>query len=731
MARAAIRRPRRLRQPERAHRTILKGLRRVPAAKAFVHTGEVHLPPSRVLVLLASLSLGCAGQAQVPSPNTPWPTYGGDPGGRRYTSSTQVSPTNVASLRVAWMFHTHALDRNRQGRDDASFESTPVLLGHTLYLTSPFDEVFALDPSSGRLLWTFDPAVTNLRDGQLVTSRGVALWPAAAAEPDPQHPCATRVLLGTLDARLIALDASTGKPCADFGDRGTIDLHQGVATTKAGDYGMTSPPTVVGDVVVAGSAIADNRQAEIGSGAVRGFDVRSGRLLWTWQPLQPQTAATRTGAANTWGAIAADPATGLVYLPTSSPSPDFYGGLRPGDNRDADSLVALDARTGRKVWAFQTVHHDLWDYDIAAEPILVSARGSVPAVAILTKSAQVFVLDRRTGDPLFPVEEKPVPQRGVPGEPLSPTQPFSTVDSLAPMSLPPDASSTWRRNPENAAFCRAQIQALRYDGPYTPPTLQGSLLYPGSLGGVNWGSAAFDPVSGILYANTNRYAFSIRLLRRNSIAVQWRVEGLPLIRDWPFWVTAGTLSLVLFCFLRRSWWPGIDALLLAMAVAAIAGIVVLFPYHPNYHGHFSQEISAQEGTPYLVERQPLLDHDGNPCIAPPWGTLAAVNLNSGKIQFRVPLGRNPRNEDTGTLSLGGPIVTASGLVFDAATLDGRLRAFDALHGTELWSAALPAPAQSTPMSYTLDGRQFIVVAAGGHAQVGQQRGDTLVAFALP
>jgi quinoprotein glucose dehydrogenase len=302
-----------------------------------------------------------------------------------------------------------------------------------------------------------------------------------------------RVFLGTLDARLLALDAKTGKPCADFGNNGSIDLSRGVHFQGIGFYGMTSPPTVVGNVVVVGSTVGDNQQVDIESGVVRGYDAISGKLLWTWEPLPwAENQKIRTGAGNVWGVISADPVLGLVYLPTGSAAPDIYGGMRPGDNRDANSIVALDAATGTKVWAFQVVHHDVWDYDIPSEPILFTWRG-IPAIAVTTKMGMIFLFDRRTGQPLIPVEERPVPQSDVPGERTSPTQPFQNIPPLAPLVMGDSSSEV----------CRRQIANLRYEGIYTPPSLKGTLNYPGPTGGVNWGGAAIDPNTGILYANTN------------------------------------------------------------------------------------------------------------------------------------------------------------------------------------------------------------------------------------
>ena len=659
-----------------------------------------------------------------------WPTYGGDLGGTRYSSSAQITRNNLAHLHSVWTFHTHALDTPRIGLGDASFEATPVLRGHTLYFTSPFDTVFALEATTGKQLWQYDPHVKPERDDMILTSRGVALWPESPGSIQTDAACTTRILIGTIDARLLALDATTGKPCVDFGNSGEVNLREGVHYTGIGGYGLTSPPTVIGDVVVVGSVVADNQQVDVESGLVRGYDVHSGHLLWSWEPL-PWAAGQhpRTGAGNAWGAISADPALGLVFVPTGSASPDFYGGLRPGDNRDANSIVALDARTGKKIWAFQTVHHDLWDYDVAAQPLLFTFRNTTPAVAIATKTGQVFVLDRRTGQPLYPVEERSVPQTDVPGEVTSPTQPFSSLPSLAPLSPPSQTATGWQRTDSNARFCQAQLSALRYNGIYTPPGLAGTLLYPGSLGGVNWGSLAFDPDTGILYANNNRVPFAVQLLDRHAFSVRWQHDIEPTVRDWPIWLYLAGGSLLLFGITRKSWNPGLRGLLISMVIASTAGFMCLFPIKYDTP-HFGKEISPQRGSPYLMKRAPVVDHDGNPCTAPPWGEVTALNLNTGHIAWQSPLGSNASGQPTGSLTLGGPIVTAGGVVFAAATRDAKLRAFDATTGQEIWDTQLPSPAQATPMTYTLDGKQFLVIAAGGHAGLDEKRDDALIAFAL-
>ena len=679
-----------------------------------------------VFVALATITLAAAASPQEPL-GAGWPTYGGDPGGSRFSSSSQIDRTNLSRLHPVWTFHTHALDSQRSGSNAASFESTPVLSHGTLFFTSPFDVVFAVDALNGRLRWSYDPKIKTLPEGTLVTSRGVAVWEADSSSASA--PCSRRVLLGTLDARLLALDAETGQPCGTFGNSGSVDLTQGIAYGGLGFYGVTSAPTVIGNVAVVGSSIGDNQRVDAESGAVRGFDIVTGKQLWSWEPLPwAPSQHPRTGAGNAWSTISADPILGLVFIPTGSPSPDFYGGLRPGDDRDADSVVALDGRTGKRVWAFQTAHHNLWDYDLAAEPLLFTFRATTPAVAIATKSGQVFVLDRRTGDPLYPVIERSVPQTDVPGESTSPTQPFSSLPPLAPLDPPSADTTDWKRSEANINFCRTQLSHLRYAGIFTPPSLSGTLLYPGSLGGVNWGSLALDPATGTLFANNNRVPFAIQLLPRNKLSVRWHHDIEPTIRDWPFWVVLALFTLFAFCIARKRFSPGVKGLLVAMAVASIAGFVCIFPMH--YDSHFGSETSPQFGSPYLLKRWQVVDHDGNPCTAPPWSRLTAMNLNTGTIAWETTLGTNAKGLPTGGLTLGGPIVTAGGLIFTAATQDAKLRAFDAATGAELWNASLPAPAQATPMTYTTGGRQFVVIAAGGHAGFGEQRDDILVAFAL-
>jgi quinoprotein glucose dehydrogenase len=671
-----------------------------------------------------------------------WPTYGGDPGGLRFSKSAQITRKNLGQLHPIWTFHTHAVDSEAKRAELPSFETTPVISGDTVYLTSPFDVVFALDAHNGVERWHYDPKLSALTPGGIVTSRGVALWPLGAAQKPNAPICSQRVFLGTLDARLLALDAVTGKACAGFGNDGIVDLSRGVHFQNIGFYGMTSPPTVVDNVVVVGSAVGDNQQVDIESGAVRGYDAISGKLLWTWEPLPwAEKQNVRTGAGNVWSVISADPSLGLVYLPVGSAAPDLYGGMRPGDNRDANSIVALNASTGKKVWAFQVVHHDIWDYDIPSEPILFTWRGSTPAIAVTTKMGMIFLFDRRTGQPLVPVEERPVPQSDTPGEQTYPTQPFQDIPPLAPLIMGITDSSSYQRSTADVELCRKQLADLRYEGIYTPASLKGSLNYPGPTGGVNWGGAAIDPSTGILYANTNRLASVIRLVPRRRAKYERIEENIdrlwlrPYLPRKKFWAELFVIVFLLASIQRRSFNPG-----WAPAIVVIVGAVFIGGYRlsdsqvrpaeAQWIDHFGYELSPQRKSPYLIERHPLIDSHGFSCTPAPWGAITAVNLNTLTKIWEKPLGTSIPDQQTGIRSFGGPIVTASGIVITAGAEDLWLRVFDSATGQELKKVPLPVPAVSTPMTYTLDGRQYILVAAGGHGDGTVPLGDSLIAFSV-
>jgi len=588
-----------------------------------------------------------------------------------------ITRENVGKLRVAWTYHTHALEPATARNQKAAFESTPILVEGTLYLTTPFNAVVALDPVTGREQWKFDPEVSRDHDYSEVTSRGVAAWVDPKA-PDPKAakdaPCRVRLFEGTIEARLLALDAKTGKLCADFGIGGQVDLGHDVALNSLGDYEVTSAPTVVGDLVITGSSIGDNRSVEVERGIVRAYDARTGKLRWTWDPIPwAGQRKLRTGAANAWGAIAADPGHDLVFVPTGSASPDYFGGERPGNNAYANSVVALRASTGELVWGFQVVHHDLWDYDVASKPVLIDYQGRA-AVAVTTKIGNVFVLDRETGKPLMTVEERAVPKSDIPGEEASPSQPFPAWAAMVPQRL--SAADMWGPTPEIREWCAKKLAGLRNDGLFTPPSFQGTVQFPGNVGGVNWGGATWDPRRNLLFANTNRLVAVVKLIPRADLPAAIKV------------------------------------------------------HESDNNNRLGGEFARQTGTPYAMYREFLVSPEGTPCNTPPWGALVAFDLTTGKLRWEAPIGEMKPGAKTGTPNLGGPMSTPGGLIFTAAAMDTYLRAFDAETGAEVWKGELPASAQATPMSYEADGKQYVVICAGGHGKLGTKMGDAVVAFRL-
>jgi len=621
-------------------------------------------------------------------PAAGWPVYAGDPGGSRYSPLDEITPANAEHLEIAWEYHTGDLRDDTMRNRNHAFQATPILLDDALYFCTPRSRVVSLDAETGRERWVHDPEVDLSLGHYNFNCRGVAAWSDDRAET--ADACARRIFVATADARLIAVDAATGEPCTGFGAQGEVDFSIGVGAREPREYGNSSPPVVVGDVVVVGSSVSESRRVDMPSGKVQAFDARSGAARWSWDPIPRDPddpartswegdSADVTGAANVWSLASADPERDLLFLPTSSPSPDFFGGERIGDNRHADSVSALRASTGELVWSFQTVHHNIWDYDVASQPVLIDFplnERLVPAVVQATKMGNLFILDRETGEPLVPVDERPVPQTTVAGEVTAATQPFpSWPPPLVPQSLRPEEA--WGITPIDRVACARKIAALRSDGVFTPPSLEGSVLFPGSAGGSNWGSVAYDPKRRLLFANTSRIANTVQLIPRDEA---------------DFDSDRG-----------------------------------------RYVAHFEQA-----GTPYVARFDVLLSPVGVPCNSPPWGAIAALDFGSRSQRWEVPLGTVrdlspvPIPIPWGVPNMGGPIATAGGLVFIGAALDNYLRAFVSETGEEIWKGRLPAGGQATPMTYRVrdGGRQFVVIAAGGHAQMRSSPGDSLVAFAL-
>ena len=607
----------------------------------------------RAAILLAGVSLSCAPHT-VPAPvsSNDWPAYGHDALGSRFSPLTEITRENVTRLAPAWTYHTGeplpTADHRR------SLEVTPIVVNGVLYISTPLGKVIALDPVTGAEKWKFDAAVDQHSGFGDFTSRGVSYSNG-------------RIYFATTDARLIALDAASGQPIRAFGNAGTVDLRRGLrnAPFEKAEYEVTSPPAIVGDLVIVGSGVADNNRTDAASGEVRAYDVGTGALRWSWDPV-PQNPSDpayptweganghRTGAANAWSVIAADPARDLVFVPTSSPSPDYFGGERLGRNDYANSIVALRASTGAVIWHFQTVHHDLWDYDNASPPLLATVKGQ-PAVIQTTKTGMMYVLNRETGAPIFPIEERAVPASTVPGEQAWPTQPFS--------SLPPLSPHSWNGQSSNTA-CQALLRGLRNEGIFTPPSLGGTLVLPSNIGGAHWGGVTFDPARQIAVVPVNTLAAMVQL------------------------IPAATVNL--------------DTL-------------------HEQRSRIGYEDTRMRGTPYIMRRKILFVPPGVPCTPNPPGALVALDLETGTKKWETPI----------MPTLGGAIATAGGLIFMGATIDRQFRAFDIDTGKELWHAGLPAGAKATPMTYRgADGRQYVVIAAGGDGETWGAS-DAIVAFALP
>ena len=645
-----------------------------------------------MMKIISSILLILSLNAQAQSADE-WRYFGADAGGTHYSDLNLINKENVDELEIAWTYRTG--EPQRRGvklASEAKTEVTPILIDGQLVFCTPFNRIVSLDPATGDERWTFEPQV-NLELNVNYNCRGVAYWEDKTTADDRM--CAKEILFGTNDSRVFAIDATSGERCPNFGDNGEVRIAADPTAEYPGGVQFISPPAVIGDIAVIGSTIQDGLQVASPSGKVRAVNVRSGVVEWEFDPIprDPNDPATKTwgpdgpgqtGSSNVWSPMAVDEEHDMVFMATSAPATDFYGGHRPGENHYANSIVALRGKTGEVVWHFQTIHHGLWDYDVGPAPMLVDLPHNdklVPAVIQATKPGFVFVFNRLTGEPLFPIEERPVPGGDIKGEWYSPTQPYPVrPPPLVPQTLKPE--DVWGITYWDRKSCRELVAGLRHEGMYTPPSTQGTLLVPATGGGPNWSGAAYDPERNQMVINSTRIPWYIRLIARapDKNAPEGTVAGDDIKE-------------------------GFD--------------------------------SPMSGTPYVSETGFVASRWGAPCSPPPWGGLTAIDLGDASVKWDVTLGSIekllpiPIPFKLGTPNLGGPMITAGGLIFIAATMDDRMRAFDIDTGKELWDTVLPAGGHATPMTYVAGDRQYVVIAAGGHPPLNTTRGDYVIAFTLP
>ena len=654
--------------------------------------------------VLPTAALGPGG-----TPPGEWHSYGGTPFGQRYSPLDQINAQNVGKLTKAWEFHTGDLP-GPQDPVEITNQVTPLKIGDTLYVCTPHSIVIAVDATTGKEQWRFDPKIQSangtFKMWEHMTCRGVsyhndadyaatdaaspatATTTATAAATSTVTDCPRRLFLPTADARLIALNADNGQICTSFGDKGTVQLLTDNLDGRMlpGGYYSTSPPAITRDLVIIGGHVSDNYSTHEASGVIRAFDVHDGHLVWNWDAGNPEETTplpagqhyTRN-SPNVWSVMSVDEGLGLVYLPMGNQTPDTWGaGRTAGAEKYAAGVVALDIATGKVRWNYQFTHHDLWDKDVSAQPTLVDIKtpsGVQPALISTSKQGSIYVLNRLTGQPIIPIDEVPVAQGAVQGDHTSPTQARSQLNYDPPKLTEADM---WGTTPFDQVMCRIRFKSMRYDGPYTPPGLTETLIHPGNAGVFDWGGISVDPVRQIAFTNPNSFAFVFRLVPAAEVA-------------------------------RRE-----------ASTSESSGV------HPD------------TGAPYGVEISPLLSALGIPCQAPPWGWVSAVDLTTGKIIWKH---KNGTTRDSAPLGIplplgvpgqGGTLITAGGVAFYGATIDYYLRAYDVTDGKQLWSSRLPAGGQATPMSFKgKDGRQYIVIMAGGHGSLGTKMGDSVIAYALP
>jgi len=629
-----------------------------------------------------------------------WTSYGGSNLSNKYSPAAQITPANVGQLEEAWHFHTGDL-KPADAKFAYAFQNTPLKVKDTVYVCTPSQIVIALDAAKGTEKWRFDPQTSREAMSKIAAStcRGVAYFEAKT----PVAECPTRIIWPMVDGRVGAIDAETGKLCTGFAKNGYFDLNDGTGNTFPGFVAPTSPPLIMrGTVIIGTGQVRDGTERDAPSGVVRGYDAITGEQRWAWDlgnpgvSTPPKEGETYTRSTpNVWSLLAGDDELGLVYLPLGNPASDFYGADRSKlEDEYTASLVALDAATGAERWHFRTVNHDLWDFDLSPQPNLVdfpTAEGTRPAVVQATKSGQIYVLDRATGEPIMPVVETPVPQGTDTPDWVAKTQPLSpgmpnTVGPPSKAMEVLDETAAWGITPFDQLICRIQFKQLRYEGPYTPPTLSGSLAFAGNHGGVNWGGISIDPVRGLMLMNSNRLPYTEQLFTREEMDEK--------------------------------------------------GVVSIFRGKSKVSGYM-----PQKGSTYGARKEPWMSPLNTPCIAPPWGYMSATDLRTQEVIWSRPLGTG---YDTGPLGIpsrvklemgtpnnSGSLTTAGGMTFVGAALDQYLRGYNSETGELLWEVRLPAGAQANPMSYEIDGRQYIVAAVGGHQRMDTKLGDSVIAWALP
>ena len=618
-------------------------------------------------------------------PDGEWHQYGRTQYGQRYSPLTQITPENVASLQLAWQYQTGDV-RQPQDVTETTYQVTPLKIEDTLYLCTPHNIAIALDADTGKEKWRYNPEVSANTQRQHQTCRGVTYWKDQSVAAD--QVCYERVYLPTSDAHLIALDAKTGQICESFAEKGVLDLTRGMKYNPSGYYYSTSPPTAMDGKIIVGGAVNDNFSTQEQSGVIRAFDILTGQLLWNWDSGNPDVTTPiaegehyTTNSPNSWSVFSADENLGLIYIPLGNQVPDQLGmGRSEAVEKYSSSITALDVKTGQVRWVRQTVHHDLWDMDVPAQPVLLDITNksgqAVPALVGPTKQGDIYVLDRRTGEAIIPVTEVAAPTGAIPEDFSAPTQPLSGLSFNPP---PLTEANMWGATMFDQLACRIQFRSLRYEGRYTPPSLQGTIVYPGNFGVFNWGSVAVDPKRQVMFGMPTYLAFTSRLVPADQIPPKGEDEKAS-----------------------------------------------------------EQGLNRNDGAPYGVFMGPLLSPLGIPCQSPPWGYVAGVDLRTGKIAYKH---KNGTVEDMapvpiplklGVPGIGGPMITAGGVAFLGAAVDDYLRAYDLTTGKQLWQTRLPAGGQSTPMSYTgKDGKQYVLIVAGGHGSVGTKAGDYVMSYKLP